>query len=55
MNSIQCTGDPVAVADNAKDVIMQSVQDADMGIHYHMKRNLIIFQNFKIKSNQLNL
>ena len=47
MNSIQCTEDPVAVADNAKDAIMQFVQDADMEIHYPMKRSLITFQNFK--------
>ena len=38
-----------AAVDNVKDVIMLSVHDADMEIHYPMKRNLIIYQNFKKK------
>ncbi len=54
MNLILCTEDPVAVAVNAKDAIRQSVRDVDMEIHSLMKRNLIIYQNFKIKSNPLN-
>ena len=40
-------GDPVVVADNVKVVIKEFVRDVDMETIYPMKRNSIIFQNFK--------
>ena len=48
MNLIHQKEGHVVVADNAKDATRHFVQGVDMEIHYLMKRNMIIFQNFKI-------
>lgn len=48
MNLIRQKEGHAVLADNAKDATRHFVQGADMEIHYHMKRSMIIFQNFKI-------
>ena len=48
MNLILSMEVHVAAVDNAKAATMQFVLDADMVIHYLMKKSLIISQNFKI-------
>ena len=53
LNLILWKEDPVEAVDNVRVAIRQYVQDVDMEILYLMRRNLIIFQNFKINSNPL--